>query len=491
MKHVKLSTKIFGGFVFLLFLTSAMAYLGWSNLKTLIGDVEQRDTLRLIMKNALEARRQEKNYILRGGQEYRDEINHSFQAIKDLAATGRRAMPDQASRASFDRIQESLGLYEAAFNRYVGGRQPDKQNSPDQKSLLDQADKEMVSAARELLQEVDKALISQKASMQSRVARSVTFIGGSLVLAIVVGLLVSLYLVRTLTRTLNRVISSLGDGSEQVAAASLQVSSASNSLAAGASQQAASLEETSSSLEELAALVQQNSDNAGECNQLVLQTHEKTREVHKSIKATKEFMEPISNSGESVKKVIKSIDEIAFQTNLLALNAAVEAARAGQARAGFAVVADEVRGLAMRAAEAAKTTDNLIGETARQIELGSAQIQETLTRFYDMGESAKKVNSLVGEIASASKEQVQGIVHLNQAVQEIDRVVQQNAANTEESASAATQLQGQAERLRDIVGEVTSLVRDSDSQHSAKAAVLRKGQQHQSIDLPAREKLEF
>jgi methyl-accepting chemotaxis protein len=253
----------------------------------------------------------------------------------------------------------------------------------------------MVSAARAFLKEVDGALASQKAYMQSRVATASIFMGGGAVMAIIVGFLVSVLLVRSLTRTFNRTISGLGDGSEEVAAAALQVSSASHSLALGTSQQAASLEETTSSLEELAALVQQNSLNAGECNQVVLQTHEKTREVHKSLRATKEFMETISNSGESVKKIIKNIEEIAFQTNLLALNAAVEAARAGQAGAGFAVVADEVRALAMRAAEAAKTTDDLIGETARQIELGSTQIQETLTKFYEMGESAKKVNTFM------------------------------------------------------------------------------------------------
>lgn len=300
-------------------------------------------------------------------------------------------------------------------------------------------------------------------NMHQAVRRNMVLIAASFLGGLILLVLGLTLITRSLTRTLNRVIADLGDGSKQVAAASLQVSSASQSLAAGSSQQAASLEQTTSSLEELAASVKQNSENAGECNQLVLQTHEKTREVHKSIRATKEFMETISKSGESVKKIIKNIDEIAFQTNLLALNAAVEAARAGQAGAGFAVVADEVRALAMRAAEAAKTTDDLIGETARQIELGSAQIQETLTKFYDMGESAKKVNSLVGEIASASKEQAVGIEHLNGAMLEIDRVVQQNAANAQESASAATQLQAQAERLQDIVREVTSLLQGSDS----------------------------
>jgi methyl-accepting chemotaxis protein len=215
--------------------------------------------------------------------------------------------------------------------------------------------------------------------------------------------------------------------------------------------------------------VKQNSLHADECNHLVQQTQEKTREVHKSIRATRDLMGSISGSGEKVKKIIKNIDEIAFQTNLLALNAAVEAARAGQAGAGFAVVAEEVRGLATRAGEAAKTTNTLIGETAGQIELGSAQIQETLTKFYEMGDLAKKVTSFVGEIASASKEQSLGIEHLNQAMGEIDRVVQQNAANAEESASAATELQSQAQGLRDIVGEVNRLVQGSDQRGSSSA----------------------
>jgi methyl-accepting chemotaxis protein len=99
MKHMKMTTKNFGGFVFLLFLTTAMAYLGWHNLRVIVADMEQRDSLNLIMKNALEARHQEKNYIIRGGQEYLEKVSRSLQAIKDLVATGRQAMSDQASQA--------------------------------------------------------------------------------------------------------------------------------------------------------------------------------------------------------------------------------------------------------------------------------------------------------------------------------------------------------------------------------------------------------
>jgi methyl-accepting chemotaxis protein len=276
--------------------------------------------------------------------------------------------------------------------------------------------------------------------------------------ALVLGLIVAFLMSRGISRSLTGLTRQLEEAAEQVASASDQVASSSQSLAQGASEQAASLEETSSSLEEIATTVKQNTLNAEECNRLVILTNEKTRDVHKSIRATKTSMETIAQSGDSIKKIIKNIDEIAFQTNLLALNAAVEAARAGQAGAGFAVVADEVRNLAQRAAEAAKTTDNLIGETANHIEIGSNQIQETLTKFYDMGDSAKKVNSLVAEIASASIEQAREIEVINRATREMDRIVQQNAASAEESASASQELTAQSHQMKGIVDDLMAMV---------------------------------
>jgi methyl-accepting chemotaxis protein len=278
------------------------------------------------------------------------------------------------------------------------------------------------------------------------------------ILALVMGALVALLMARGITVVLKKLTGQLEEAADQVAAASNQVSSSSQSLAQGASQQAASLEETASSLEEIASTVKQNTLHADECNRLVLLTNEKTKDVHKSIRATKQSMETIAQSGDSIKMIIKNIDDIAFQTNLLALNVAVEAARAGEAGAGFAAVAEEVRNLAQRAAEEAKTTDDLIGETAKHIGIGSAQIQETLAKFYDMGESAKKVNSLVGEIAGASREQAQGIEQINKAVGEMDRVVQQTAANAEESASASEELNGQAQQMQSMVKELETLV---------------------------------
>jgi methyl-accepting chemotaxis protein len=177
---------------------------------------------------------------------------------------------------------------------------------------------------------------------------------GSGALFLILTVLGFLWFARSITLPINRIIAGLGEGSDQVAAASSQVSSASQSLAEGTSEQAASIEESSSSMEEMSAMTKKNSENAAIADGLMKQANQVVATANESMEKLTGSMKEISKASEETFKIIKTIDEIAFQTNLLALNAAVEAARAGEAGAGFAVVADEVRNLAMRAAEAAK-----------------------------------------------------------------------------------------------------------------------------------------
>jgi len=186
-----------------------------------------------------------------------------------------------------------------------------------------------------------------------------------------------------------------------------------------------------------------------------------------SMEALTASMDEISRASEETSKIIKTIDEIAFQTNLLALNAAVEAARAGEAGAGFAVVADEVRNLAIRAAEAAKNTAGLIEGTVRKIKEGSELVQRTSAEFSEVQDSASKMGELVGEISSASGEQAQGIEQISKAVTEMDTVVQRNAGNAEESASASEELNAQAEHMKEFVADLVALVGGSRSNPSA------------------------
>ena len=275
-------------------------------------------------------------------------------------------------------------------------------------------------------------------------------------IAAIIGL--ALVITTSITRPINRIIDGLNSGADQVAAASSQVSSASQSLAEGASEQAASLEQTTASMEEMSSQTKANAENAGQADVLMKEAKGIIEGAGQDMTEMASSMQQISEAGAEIGKIVKSIDEIAFQTNLLALNAAVEAARAGEAGMGFAVVADEVRALAMRAAEAAKNTQELVEQTVSRINQGSELVEKTQTGFSEITESAGKVAALVAEISSASKEQSQGIGQVNTAMVQMDQVTQQVAANAEESASSSEELSAQASTMKDMVLELVSMV---------------------------------
>ena len=268
-----------------------------------------------------------------------------------------------------------------------------------------------------------------------------------------------LFFIRSITNPLNEVIEGLNTSADEVASVSGQISDAGQSLASGASEQAAAIEETSSSLEEMSSMTKLNADNATLANQLMQEANKEVDVATGSMTELIQSMDEITKASEDTSKIIKSIDEIAFQTNLLALNAAVEAARAGDAGAGFAVVADEVRNLAMRAAEAAKNTSVLIEGTTVKVNHGSSIVTHTNEAFAQVAMNAAKVGELVAEIAAASNEQSIGISQVNQAVADMDKVVQQNAASAEESAASGEEMNAQAIQMKTMVNRLVMLVK--------------------------------
>jgi hemerythrin-like metal-binding protein len=208
----------------------------------------------------------------------------------------------------------------------------------------------------------------------------------------------------------------------------------------------------------MSSMTKRNAENCQRADDLARKARVAADRGSADMKALSRAMEAIQLSGDEIAKIIKTIDEIAFQTNILALNAAVEAARAGEAGMGFAVVADEVRNLAQRSAQAARETSqkiaSAIGNTTQGVEI-SQQVAGSLNKIV---QQIHEVDELMAEVASASKEQIQGIQQINTAISQMDKVTQSNAANAEESAASAQELNVQAQTTRKAVEELLELV---------------------------------
>ena len=246
---------------------------------------------------------------------------------------------------------------------------------------------------------------------------------------------------------LKKVISQVRNGSDAIASAASEVATGTLDLSNRTESQASSLEQTAAATEQLASTVQNNADNASQANQLAVNASAVATQGGAVVSQVVSTMQAINTSSRKIVDIISVIDGIAFQTNILALNAAVEAARAGEQGRGFAVVASEVRSLAGRSAEAAREIKTLISDSVDKVGVGTQQVAQAGATMQEIVSGIQRVADIVGEIATASREQSAGLAQINQAVTQLDGVTQQNAALVEETSAASSALQEQARDL--------------------------------------------
>jgi methyl-accepting chemotaxis protein len=197
--------------------------------------------------------------------------------------------------------------------------------------------------------------------------------------------------------------------------------------------------------------VRHSADSAQQANQLASAAAQSAQRGGEIVSQVVTSMDEINAASRKIGEIIGVIDGIAFQTNILALNAAVEAARAGEQGRGFAVVAGEVRTLAQRSAQAAREIKTLIGASSEKVESGANLVRDAGQSMQEIVAGVRRVTDIIGEISAAAVEQSGGIGQVNQAVSELDRMTQQNAALVEQSAAAASSMREQASKLAQAV----------------------------------------
>jgi methyl-accepting chemotaxis protein len=387
-------------------------------------------------------------------------LEKNVAAIAEFTVAYEKAITSGEDRRNFEELKMLQAPYETARAHLVqlihdGKRQEAAEFSSAKLEPVYTAYRDQILLMNDWNEKASSETTARMAGNSVRVRRIVLGVTlGSLLAAAALSFVV----IRGVNRALKKVADTLADASAQVSAAAGQVSASSQSLAEGSSEQAASLEETSASVEEINGMTRRNAESADAARSLASDTQHSTEEGNRQMHEMVAAMADIKLSSDNIAKIIKTIDEIAFQTNILALNAAVEAARAGEAGAGFAVVADEVRRLAQRAAAAAKETAEKIDDSIAKSSRGADLSTAVATGLQQIAEKTSKMNELVVEIATASKEQTQGLGQISTAISQMDHVTQSNAGNAEETAAAAEELNAQAATLLDNVQMLQQLV---------------------------------
>ncbi len=259
--------------------------------------------------------------------------------------------------------------------------------------------------------------------------------------------------VNGLLDTMSTMVSEISETAQSLTTAAREIATGNFDLSQRTEQQAASLEETAASMEELTNTVRQNAENAQQANKLASSASDVALKGGEVVAEVVGTMQGITQASRKIADIIGVIDEIAFQTNILALNAAVEAARAGDQGRGFAVVAAEVRNLAQRSANAAKEIKGLISDSVSKVESGSRLVDTAGKTMEEIVQSVKRVTDIMAEISAASQEQRAGIEQVNNAVTQMDKVTQQNAALVEEAAAAAKSMEEQTGAMENMVAQ--------------------------------------
>lgn len=260
---------------------------------------------------------------------------------------------------------------------------------------------------------------------------------------------------RGIKQKLSSVLTQIHQSAEQVSSGSDQVSSGAQALSQGATEQASSVEELAATISEISEQINHNAEDAKQASEQANKVGEDIQHGNEQMQEMTTAMAEIHEKSGEIAKIIKTIEDIAFQTNILALNAAVEAARAGAAGKGFAVVANEVRNLASKSAEASKDTSVLIEGSVKSVDNGMRIASETSQTLMEIVKGAEEIVQTIDRIADASQQQADAVIQVSQGVDQISSVVQTNSATAEESAAASEELSGQANMLKDLVGQFT------------------------------------
>lgn len=252
---------------------------------------------------------------------------------------------------------------------------------------------------------------------------------------------------------LSGMLTQINETAGQVSEGAYQIAQTAATIAESSTEQAASVDKFSQSISEVVQLTKKNQDNARDANHGAEEASGFLLEGNKQVAGLTSTIEEISTVSQKINSIMESINDIAEQTNMLSLNASIEAARAGEAGRGFAIVAGEIGRLASQTTTSAAETDKLVENILVSIEKSAGMAKETTKVMDTVLVNANQATGMISQISDAIVNEKNAIDRLKEEINQIMAMVENNTAASEESVASSETLAGQAEKLKQLVGE--------------------------------------
>lgn len=258
--------------------------------------------------------------------------------------------------------------------------------------------------------------------------------------------------INSIKAILSNMILNIQNSSVNVDGGSKQLAEAASMLSEGTMAQASSLQKLVTDVENVAQNINANSDKTIFVNESLGNLDSEIKDGDQKMQELSNVVRTVEEMSEDIKKIVNTIDGIAFQTNILALNASVEAARAGESGKGFAVVAQEIGTLATKSSDASKKTAELIEKCIKGIESAKEYADITSDSLAKIVSDSNNIANAFDEMSKANEIQAKNANDIRNEIENISQVVQSNTATAQQTAASTEVLSEQAAALKDMTG---------------------------------------